>query len=135
MQSSLNSQELATNWLNEIQLNTSFKALDKNRIKFNSPITDSFGDQISLLIISNSDSSYLVTDQGYTLWNLTTHGINLKKDANKTLHSICNSKRVDITKNDEFTKSTFIKKDISQVINDVLAIILEISNLAHIKSL
>lgn len=135
MQSSLNSQELATNWLNNIQLNTSFKALDKNGIKFNSPITDSFGDQISLLIISNSDSSYLVTDQGYTLWNLTTHGINLKKDANKTLHSICNSKRVDITKNDELTKSTFIKEDISQVINDVLAVILEISNLAHIKSL
>jgi hypothetical protein len=122
---------IANKWLDFISKENKFKLIDNNHINVDTPITDPFGDSISLMIHRDGDS-YTVTDQGYTIWNLEVRNISVKNKKtrrNQILHSIVKFENVKLSKNNEIFQVGNVKS-IPQMINDVTQAVLKVSNLA-----
>ncbi|GAX07108.1 hypothetical protein IWT25_02456 [Secundilactobacillus pentosiphilus] len=124
---------IADNWLKFIGNNSSFIVVSENKLRVNTPFSDSFGDQISLMILLN-DNVYTVTDQGYTLWNLQTHGVNLpdkKSQDFKNLTSILNKSNAELTDNNE-VQVKGNQDELPQIINDLAQTLILISGLIYL---
>lgn len=72
---------IAEEWLSFIKKSNEFKMVSDTELRINTPFTDPFGDSISLLIVL-SNGIYTITDQGYTIWNLKSHGVDLTDKKN-----------------------------------------------------
>lgn len=124
--------DIAAEWLEFVQKENNFNIIDEKHVVLNTPITDPFGDSISLMIFRN-ESNYRVTDQGYTIWNLTARNINVKDKKsrrNQLLKSIASFENVKISDKDEIYQIGN-RQDLPQIINDVTQAVLKISNLAY----
>lgn len=128
----LAAMDIAQKWLDDLKEKSNFIPLDGKSIRFNTPFVDPFGDEISLLIVSDIDGTYTVTDQGYTLWNLEVRGVNATQKNStrlKILNSILNSHKVVLTDNNTIEKKAN-KSVVAQTINDVLECVIKVSDLA-----
>lgn len=126
-----NNPDSINDWLDSLQ-ESEFIPLSQRKIRLNTPFTDSFSDQISLLILLNDDSTYTITDQGYTLWNIESRGISLTQDKSPNLDSIksiLNTNQTQLSDTFEIYKKVPSSNDIP-AIKDVLISIIEISNLS-----
>ena len=126
-----NNLDSINDWLDSLQ-ESEFIPLSRRKIRLNTPFTDSFSDQISLLILLNDDSTYTITDQGYTLWNIESRGISLTQDKSPNLDSIksiLNTNQTQLSDTFEIYKKVPSGNDIP-AIKDVLISIIEISNLS-----
>ncbi|GEO63000.1 DUF1828 domain-containing protein [Companilactobacillus nantensis] len=129
----IDSVAIANEWLEKINNQSNFIPLDGNKIRFNTPFVDPFGDQISLLITSNHNSTYTVSDQGYTIWNIESRGTNLTKNGSvrlKLIQSILNTNRASLGSNYDIYKTTASRQEVAQIINDILDSVIKISDLA-----
>jgi len=130
----IDSREIAINWLQTLRDQSQFVPLDGKKIRFNTPFIDPFGDQISLLITSNHDATYTVSDQGYTIWNIEVRGTKLTNTNSirwKLINGILNSNDSNISNDFVIFKTTSSKEYVAQMINDVLDSVLKISDLAY----
>lgn len=108
-----------------------FRDLSNDMIEVQTPYIDAFGDNISL-IIKPYENRFIVTDQGYTIWNIEAHGINAsrKNSTRKRLvDSIIRFENVSLNENEEIIKVASINQ-LSQSIYDVSQAVLKITNLA-----
>ncbi|KRK76581.1 hypothetical protein FC67_GL000624 [Companilactobacillus alimentarius DSM 20249] len=129
----IDSVEIANEWLEKLNNQSNFIPLDGNKIRFNTPFVDPFGDQISLLITSNHNSTYTVSDQGYTIWNIESRGTNLTKNNSvrfKLLQSILYTNKASLSNNFDIYKTTASRQEVAQIINDILDSVIKISDLA-----
>lgn len=124
--------ELATSWLDEMEHQSNFIPLEGDNIRFNTPFVDPFGDEYKVLIKA-TNNTYEVTDQGYTIWNLESRGINVtKKESTRKniVNSIVSENTVSLKDtNYSIYKKVNSKSDIAQAINQVLDSMMKISDL------
>ncbi|CAJ2231442.1 DUF1828 domain-containing protein [Companilactobacillus paralimentarius] len=134
MSNEFDSIKIANEWLQSLKDQSRFIPLDGKNIRFNTPFVDPFGDQISLLIISNYNSTYTVSDQGYTIWNIESRGTNLtKKDSTRLrlLKNILSMNQADLNNTFDINKTVSSREDIAQAINDVLDSVIKVSDLTY----
>lgn len=85
-------QRIKLDYFNYITEYTKFIESKSNSLEVVTPFIDSFGDGISFVIVQH-DNHFTVTDQGFTIWNLRNHGLDLKgkhSDYHKKLQSSLN---------------------------------------------
>ncbi|NLR33181.1 DUF1828 domain-containing protein [Levilactobacillus tujiorum] len=127
-------QNIASNWINWITKETHFKTLSNNNIQISLPFTDSSGDGI-IFNVEPKENGFLVTDQGYTIWNLEVNGVNVtKKDSNRwrILQSIINPYKFQINQKNEISKIV-TESELSQTITDFAQIIINVSDIAFMN--
>lgn len=125
---------IANNWLKFIKNSTSFTMASENQLRVNTPFSDSFGDQISLMILL-TDNMYTVTDQGYTFWNLQTHGANLIDKTSqrfKNLMAILDKNNAELTDN-ETIQIKGSKDELPQIINNLTQTLIQVSDLIYLS--
>lgn len=123
---------IASEWLKFVSNENKFRLIDNSHVNVDTPITDPFGDSISLMI-SRDGNYYKVTDQGYTIWNLTVRNINVKSKnskRNQILNSIVKFENVKLSSDDNEIFQIGTDKNIPQMLNDVTQAVLKVSNLA-----
>ena len=69
-------KQIKLDYFNYITENTKFIESKSNSLEVVTPFIDSFGDGISFVIVQQ-DNRFIVTDQGFTVWNLKNHGLDL----------------------------------------------------------
>ncbi|MCV3742398.1 DUF1828 domain-containing protein [Lentilactobacillus hilgardii] len=125
---------IATDWLEFVKKSNEFRMASNDELRVNTPFTDPFGDSISLMITQN-DSLYTVTDQGYTLWNLQLQGVDLKDKHShryKNLISVLKRNNAVLSKNNQISK-TGDRSDLPQVISDLTQTIIQVSDLIYLN--
>jgi len=123
---------IANNWLKFIKNSSSFTMASENELRVNTPFSDSFGDQILLMILLTGNL-YTVTDQGYTLWNLQTHGANLtdkKSQRFKNLMAILGGNNAELTDN-EAIQISGSKDELPQIITGLTQTLIQVSALIY----
>ena len=122
---------IAKEWLQFLDKQYNLKSLDKNHVVLTTPITDAFDDGITIMITKKENDQYEISDQGYTIWNLTTRGINvMKKNSNrqKIIKSIVKSENVALAQ-DNTIYAQGQRQDIAQMIFNVIQAVTKIGNL------
>ena len=69
-------QRIKLDYFNYITEYTKFIESKSNSFEVVTPFIDSFGDGISFVIVQQNNR-FTVTDQGFTIWNLKNHGLDL----------------------------------------------------------
>ena len=69
-------QQIKLDYFNYITEYTKFIESSSNSLEIVTPFIDSFGDGISFVIVQH-DNHFTITDQGFTIWNLKNHGLDL----------------------------------------------------------
>lgn len=132
-------QELITinsQWSNWVSKQTTFKRISKSKIQVLTAFTDAFGDGIIFNIISLGNDLYTLTDNGYSIWNLETNGINVSKkgsNRNRILMSIVNPYSFEIAVNKAIEKQNVKLVDLPQAITDFVQILINISDIAFMN--
>lgn len=128
----MNAENIGRGYIKWLTENHSFKDISEDFIELQTPFVDSFGDSISLLIQKVSSTRFRVTDQGYTIWNLEAHGIDVSKSKSRRkqlLHSIAQFEKVEISANKDIYKESN-QSMLNQTIHEVTQAIVKIANLA-----
>ena len=118
-------------WLNDVKQATKAHFINETNVCLATPFTDPFDDQITLLITALGEDYYRVSDQGYTLWNLTTRGIsfNEPKALDLRIEKIIRQNHVLLDDNDDLYVDVSEDK-VAQGINDVLNSVMQINGFA-----
>ena len=127
---------ITTKWTDWISKQTEFERIDNKTIQVLTSFTDAFGDGILFTIISNADGTYTVTDNGYTIWNLETNGINVSKkgsNRNRILNSIVNPYRFSVSTNKNIKKEALNIDELPQTITDFLQVLINVSDIAFMN--
>lgn len=117
-------------WLNDVKQMAKAHFINETNVCLATPFTDPFDDQITLMITALGKNYYRVSDQGYTLWNLTTRGItfNSPKSLDPRIEEIIRQSHVLLNKNDDLYVD--VSKDkVAQGINKVLNSVVRINGL------
>lgn len=129
-------QLITTQWTNWVSKQTEFKRISNNTIQVLTSFTDAFDDGIVFNIISKDDKTYSVTDNGYTIWNLETNGINVSKkgsNRNRILNSIVAPYKFSITNNKAIEKNNLSLSDLPQAITDFVQVLINVSDIAFMN--
>lgn len=125
---------IAEEWLSFIKKSNEFKMVSDTELRINTPFTDPFGDSISLLIVL-SNGIYTITDQGYTIWNLKSHGVDLtdkKSHRFQNLMSILNKNDTLLSESGEIIGRA-TRNEIPQTINDLTQTLIQVSDLIYLS--
>lgn len=126
-----------TNWTNWISKQTQFKRLDQHTIQVLTSFVDAFDDGILFNIVSSDDGKYLITDNGYTIWNLETNGINVSKrgsNRNRILNSIVKPYSFSISSNSKtIEKKNLSIDELPQAITDFVQVLINVSDIAFMN--
>lgn len=128
-------RDIATNYFDWIKNNHQFYDVNSNTIEVQTPYLDNFGDSISLLIEKNGDN-YTLTDQGYTIWNLQSNGIDVTKTTslrNQLMNSIINFESATLGDNNEIIKVSN-ERNLSQSIHEMTQVLIRLSDLSFTHS-
>ncbi|ANZ60200.1 DUF1828 domain-containing protein [Secundilactobacillus paracollinoides] len=125
---------IARDWLSFIKKSHEFKMVSDTELRVNTPFTDPFGDSISLLIVLSNDI-YTISDQGYTLWNLKMHGVDLtdkKSHRYKNLEAILMKNNARLETNGAIVGHA-TRQDVPQTINDLTQTLIQVSDLIYLS--
>lgn len=131
----MEANDIATHYFDWIKNNHQFYDINNNSIEVQTPYLDNFGDSISL-IINKVDNNFIISDQGYTLWNLQSHGIDVTKSntlRNQIMTSIINFDSATLTDKNEIIKSAN-DRSLSQSIHEMTQILIRLSDLSFTHS-
>lgn len=132
MMTQTKTSKLTENWQYRLPYATHFDQVNDSCIQFHSSLPDAFDDEYTLLI-KIQPTAYVVTDQGYTIWNLQAKGFPFYKLGYLSKQSIKNflniNKIVLSLANDEFSKTVFTSKDVPGALNAVLSATIKISDI------
>ncbi|WP_288550068.1 DUF1828 domain-containing protein [uncultured Lacticaseibacillus sp.] len=126
--------EIAKEWSTFIRNSSKFTLLQNDSIRVSTPFSDSFGDGI-VINIQVKNNRYTLSDQGYTIWNLSTNGIDVtKKDSNRNriLHSLLAPYHIKLAK-DNAIQQTVSRHDVPQAITDLTQALINVSDLAFLN--
>lgn len=131
----LKANDMALNYFDWVKNNHQFQDVNNNTIEVQTPFLDNFGDNISLIVIKDG-SNFKITDEGYTIWNLKSNGIDLMKNTtlrNQLMHSIINFDSANLSTNNEIIKVSD-EKNLSQSIHEMTQTLLRLSDLSFTHS-
>lgn len=104
------------------------KQLNPHTTEVDIPLTDVFGDSITLFIHTDDEKpTYTVTDIGYTMWNLSTKGVDINDPKiNKLVSSILKPENVELNKNSKELIQT--GADLPKMLNNVTQAVIKVSS-------
>lgn len=127
--------KIKSSWNQWIKNSVEFYAISENDIQVITPFTDYFDDGISFDIISKPNGTFVLTDKGYTLWNMEVKGIDLTKKGStryKLFHWYLKSFNSSVS-NNHIQKDDIKLSSLSQAISDYIQLLLRVSDLAVTK--
>lgn len=127
---------IANNWSNMIIEKTKFSRLENKKIQISTPFSDAFGDGILFNLIRTDNGSYTITDEGYTIWNLTANFVDIKKKKSnrwRILLSIIKPDGFKIGRNNEIFKDDIRQQYVGQAITDFIQILISVSDIAFLN--
>ncbi|MCI3029504.1 DUF1828 domain-containing protein [Desemzia sp. C1] len=131
----MKANDMALNYFDWVKNNHQFQDVNNNTIEVQTPFLDNFGDNISLIVIKDG-SNFKITDEGYTIWNLKSNGIDLMKNTtlrNQLMHSIIDFDSANLSTNNEIIKVSD-EKNLSQSIHEMTQTLLRLSDLSFTHS-
>ena len=132
----MQAKKIANNYIEWVKTNYNFRDLNENgTIDIQTPYLDNFGDNISF-VIQKKNGNFVVTDNGYTAWNLESHGIYVSKNKtyrNNMLKTIVNLEDGTLDENNEILKRLDTKNP-GQTIHDLTQILIKVNDLTYVKS-
>lgn len=131
----MDAKRIAASYIDWVKTNYNFKDIDeKGSIDIQTPYLDNFGDNISF-VIKNKDGHLIISDEGYTAWNLESHGICISRNKtyrNNLLKSIVNFENASLTHDNEIFKKLDLKKP-GQTIHDMTQILIKVNDLTFVR--
>lgn len=127
-------KEISSEWFTFLKKSSRFTLLENDSIRVTTPFADSFGDGI-VINLRMIEGEYLLSDQGYTIWNLTTNGVDvLKKNSNRfrMLKSLLTSYSFSLSGKHAIERRVQ-RKDLSQAITDMAQVLINVSDLAFLS--
>lgn len=127
-------QDISNEWSAFLKKSSSFTLLQNNSFRITTPFSDSFGDGIVINVHMEGDK-YILSDQGYTIWNLSTNGINvMKKNSHRRqiLDSLLNPYGIELTEDAVIQQST-TRQGLSQSITDMTQVLINVSDLVFLS--
>lgn len=128
-------QRIADEWFNFIKANSKVSLLANESIRLSTPFTDSFGDGIVINLKATTGEKYLVSDQGYTIWNLMANGIDvMKKNSNRyrILQSLI--KPFSFQLDEKHALFKIVERPyLAQTINDFAQVLINVSDIAFLN--
>jgi hypothetical protein len=80
----IDSEKLKKEYIDWVKDNTSFKSVGNNTMRIDTPFTDNSNDDITMYLMLNSDGkSITITDDGWTIDNLESKGLNLTRSTKR----------------------------------------------------
>ena len=131
----MHANQIATDYFEWVKNNHHFYDLTDNKIEVQTPFLDNFGDSISLIIIKEG-SNFVISDQGYTVWNLKANGVDVTKTStlrNQLMNSIINFDSANLNEKNEII-TTSNERNLSQSIHEMTQVLLRISDLSFTHS-
>ncbi|MFC0232704.1 DUF1828 domain-containing protein [Vagococcus entomophilus] len=132
----LTAKEITDNYFNWVKSNYNFSKLkNSGNIDIQTPFIDNFGDSISFIVKLENDQ-LIVTDEGYTIWNLSTMGHNVtrkKTHRRLILDSLLKSENAILSDNNEL-KINVRKNNIGQAIHDMTQLVIKINDMTMLSS-
>lgn len=134
MMTQTNTSKLTEDWQYRLPYAASFDQVNDSCIRFHSSLPDIFDDEYTLLI-KLQPTAYVITDQGYTIWNLQTKGFQfyrLDSLSKQRIKNFLNINQVVLSiANDELSKTVFTSKDVPGALNAVLSAMIKIVDVYH----
>lgn len=124
--------KIKSSWNQWIKNSVEFCAISENDIQVITSFTDYFDDGILFDIISKPNGTFVLTDKGYTLWNMEVNGIDLTKKGStryKLFHWYLKSFNGTVS-NNHIQKDDIKLSNLSQAISDFIQLLLRVSDLA-----
>ena len=75
----ITAEELKDNYISWIRKSYDYSQLDNGVIRIDTPFMDNMSDGIIIYAVQNSDNTLMLTDDGWTLDNLKSHGVFVNK--------------------------------------------------------
>lgn len=125
----LNAKDLHKEYLNWYNQNTTFKNIDKNTVVINVPFLDNFYDEIEMYAVEKTDNKIKLTDDGWTLDNLLSKGIDINRSPKRKriLINQLHGYGINLSKKE---LTTTIKKNLfAEAINRLLQAILFVNDM------
>ena len=119
-------QQIKSDYFNFISENTKFIESKSNSLEVVTPFIDSFGNGISFVIVQH-DNHFTVTDQGFTIWNLKNHGLDLngkRSDYRQKLQSYLNDFGFSLV--NENIQKVVDEKNLPQAIHDMTQLLIHL---------
>lgn len=127
---------ITSQWSNWISKQTKFQRINKNKIQVLTSFTDAFDDGILFNILSNDNGTYHLTDNGYTIWNLETNGINVSNkgsNRHRILISIISPYSFQLDDNKAISKNNIRLNELPQAITDFVQVLINVSDIAFMS--
>ena len=130
--SALNIDLVKDDYINWIKENTKMTKVMKGNIEISSPFIDSFNENIKVYISKETGKLY-ISDDGYTIWNLQSYGLPLRKNSSRynMLKSIVNSKGLKINEDSQEIYVNVNNDNIGAAIHTLIQGIISITDLAY----
>lgn len=121
----MNAVEIKNTYLTYIKENAVFNEVAENHTEVITPFVDPLGEAIGFSVRSNG-RVLTVTDEGYTIWNLSVNGIDVTKKGRRTelFHSLLHFNGFDLVGN--AIERTTSKSHLGQVIHDMTQLLVNI---------
>ncbi|MCO7127758.1 DUF1828 domain-containing protein [Sporolactobacillus shoreicorticis] len=133
----IKNDEILNRYLTWLKKNIVLSEGMDDAIEISSPFVDFMNDNIKIYVKHMKNDKYILSDDGYTLWNLKSLGMIFKKNSTKDhfLKYIIKSKSLNLSDNDEI-EIISDKENIGQSIHFLIQGIISISDLllTHEKS-
>lgn len=121
--------EIEKAWQNWIKTAFEFKAINNNEVQVLTPFVDAFDDGI-LFNVRRDGNNYILTDNGYLLWNLEINGIDVGK-LQASIDKILKQFGFTRTDNDEILRKNVKMEKLPQAMMDFVELILQLSYLSR----
>lgn len=124
---------ISKEYLNYINENTKFVKFNNENVEVVTPFIDSYGESIGFNIKYLGDR-YVLTDNGYTIWNLSINGINFNNSSRRKilLNSLLNYGGFNIDNKNSISKIV-TKKYLGQGIHEMTQLLVNIYDFSYIS--
>lgn len=123
--------QIAEEYFTFIQESTKFGELNKDHVEIITPFVDSTGESISFSVY-HDNNNYILSDDGFTVWDLSINGIDVTKEGNRKNIFDSNIKYHGFNfENNKIIKST-TKKHLGQSIHDMTQLLINVYDLTYL---
>lgn len=121
----MNAIDIKNTYLAYIKENAIFNEVNEHHTEVITPFVDPLGEAIGFSVTSNG-KSLTVTDDGYTVWNLSVNGIDITKKGRRQeiFHSLLHFNGFELVEN--AIERTTGKKQLGQVIHDMTQLLINV---------
>lgn len=125
----LNANELKRQHLNWYNENTTFQNLNQNTVAIEVPFLDNFSDEIEMYAVGLSNNKIQLTDDGWTLDNLLSKGVDINRSKKRKNILLTQLKGYGISLNDDELTVTVNKTHFAEAKNRLLQAILFVNDM------